>query len=73
MEKEFFPTHIAIRRDDLKALGYNADALTDSQMQTVAGRMAQAYLEHMFWWDLRLVAWHLHLPRLTSSKQTNVK
>lgn len=48
-----FPIMCDVCREDITALGYNgAEDLSDSVMEKIAQKMANAYIRHSFWNDL---------------------
>ena len=52
---EFFQV-TSISRADLDALGYNTEDITDKQMERLARKMAEAYLEQLYWESLDILA-----------------
>lgn len=53
--KEFFEI-TSISRDDLESLGYKTDNITDEQMERLAKKMADDYLEQMYWLSMDILA-----------------
>lgn len=54
-KKEFFPV-TSISRDDLEAAGFDAAGVTDEQMERLADKMADDYLEQMYWVSMKILA-----------------
>lgn len=55
MQKIFNITGVS--REDLESIGFEAEQITDEQMEIVASKMADYYLEYRgFWEDLESVA-----------------
>ncbi len=52
-----------VHRDDLRELGYDTSRVDDATMTRLAGKLADAYCENVFWIDLAIVANHLGIPR----------
>ncbi len=53
----------SVHRDDLEGIGYNASNVDDGTMAHLASKMADAYLDQIFWIDLPIVADHLGIPK----------
>lgn len=53
--KEFFPV-TSISRDDLASLGYKTEDITDEQMEQLARKMANDYLEQLYWTSMDIIA-----------------
>ena len=63
MKKEFFSI-TKVSRDDLEARGFNVDGVTNDQMETLASKMENAYLESSYWLDLDFIASdYLQIPK----------
>lgn len=58
----YFPI-TSVHRDDLRELGYDASRVDDATMTRLAGKLADAYCENVFWIDLPIIADHLGIPR----------
>lgn len=58
--KEYFDV-ISLSREDFRELGFNANDLTDGQMQRIANKVADACMEQ-FWESLRYFSRELNLP-----------
>lgn len=54
LDKPFPITSVC--RDDLECRGFNTDNITDDQMERLAGKMCDDYLEQMFWTSLDILA-----------------
>lgn len=52
---EFFEV-TSISRGDLEALGYKTDNITDDEMKRLASKMADDYLEQMYWISMNILA-----------------
>ena len=59
--KEFFDV-ISLSREDFKAVGFDAEKLTDGQMQRVASKIADVCMEQ-FWISLEWWGEELNLPK----------
>ena len=52
MDDGFFAiTHL--HRNDLELLGFDGSAVTDAQMERICSKMANDYVEQMYWESLR--------------------
>ena len=54
MSKEFKIT--SITREDLEMRGFDTTNITDEQMERLAQKMCDDYLEQMFWISLDIIA-----------------
>jgi hypothetical protein len=45
-----------VHRDDLEQAGLDGSHVTDAQMETIADKMADAYIDEVFWIDLKIIA-----------------
>ena len=54
MNKEFKIT--SVTREDLEMRGFDTTNITDAQMQRLAQKMCDDYLEQMFWISLDIIA-----------------
>lgn len=52
---EFFQV-TSISRADLDALGYNTEDITDKQMERLARKMAEDYLDQLYWTSMDTLA-----------------
>ena len=57
----FFPI-TSVCRDDLRARHFDADKVTDEQMQELARRMANDYCEQLFWDSMEIIAEAVGIP-----------
>lgn len=58
-KKEFLEEFFVIARlsrDDFRAIGFNADALSDADMQDIADTMGDSFVSEQFWTDLHFFA-----------------
>jgi hypothetical protein len=58
----YFPI-TSLHRDDLEGLGYDTSNVDDGTMQELASKMADAYLDQVFWIDLPIIADELEIPK----------
>ena len=54
MNKEFNITSVS--REDLESRGFDTTNITDAQMERLAQKMCDDYLEQMFWISLDIIA-----------------
>ena len=54
MNKEFKNT--SVTREDLEMRGFDTTNITDAQMERLAQKMCDDYLEQMFWISLDIIA-----------------
>ena len=54
MSKEFKIT--SVTREDLEDRGFDTTNITDAQMEELARRMCDDYLEQMFWISMQIIA-----------------
>lgn len=54
MGKEFKIT--SVTREDLEDRGFDTTNITDAQMEELARRMCNDYLEQMFWLSMEIIA-----------------
>lgn len=52
--KEFKIT--SVTREDLADIGFDVTNITDAQMEQLARRMCDDYLEQMFWLSMEIIA-----------------
>ncbi|MGO9685870.1 MAG: hypothetical protein ACLPTZ_25420 [Beijerinckiaceae bacterium] len=57
----YFPI-TSVHRADLESLGYDVSDVDDATMIRLAGKMANAYRELVFWIDLPIIADALEIP-----------
>lgn len=58
----------SLHRDDIETIGYNASRISNRDMNWIAKRMANGYLDDLFWIQLRLLAEELGLPKRRKPK-----
>ena len=66
MSKEFEIT--AVTREDLESRGFDTTNITDAQMEELARKMCDDYLEQMFWISLDIIA--EDIIKIKKKKQT---
>ena len=64
MDNEFFPI-TSVSRDDLESKGFDTSEITDDQMKRLASKMADDYLEQMYWISMTIIAEELGFPKKT--------
>jgi hypothetical protein len=57
----YFPI-TSVHRADLEGLGYDISHVDDATMIRLAGKLANAYCENVFWIDLPIIADALEIP-----------
>ena len=65
MRKDGFFSITSVHRDDLSENGFDVSAVTDAQMEELADRMRDDYVEQMFFQSLRNIAEIMGIPKLT--------
>ena len=60
--KEFFPI-TCVARADLIRCGFSVDRVSDATMTELADKMADSYVENVFWIDLDIIAQDLGIPK----------
>lgn len=73
--KEFFSI-TRVGRADLEGIGYDTSHVDDLTMEDLARKMANAYVENVFWIDLEILADYLEIPKkkgvsVNLQRQTN--
>lgn len=53
----------SVCREDLEGLGYDTSKVDDGDMERLAGKMADAYLDNGFWIDLPIIADYMEIPK----------
>ncbi|QQG42527.1 MAG: hypothetical protein HYW15_03425 [Candidatus Giovannonibacteria bacterium] len=53
----------SICREDLEGIGFDVSEVDDGTMEQIASKMADAYLEIIFWIDAPIIAEHCGVPR----------
>lgn len=54
--KNDYFTIARLHRDDLEAQGYDVTCVTDEEMEKIAKKLGDAYVENSFWVDLEIIA-----------------
>lgn len=54
----------SICRADLKDAGFDINNVSDSDMERLANKMANAYCDNGFWIDMPIIADYLEIPKL---------
>lgn len=62
MKKEYFKI-TSVAREDLEEIGFDTSGIDDDDMERLAGKMADAYLDNGFWIDLPIIAEYLEIPK----------
>ncbi len=62
-------TVISISRDDLKAIGFNGDNLTDDQMQSIAWKMARGFDGDTYWSSLQYACEACDIPKIDDNEE----
>lgn len=62
MDNEFFPI-TSVSRADLESKGFDTSEITDDQMKRLASKMADDYLEQMYWISMKIIAEELGFPK----------
>lgn len=58
------PFHItSVSRSDLEHIGYDASRVKDATMKKLADKMADAYIEQLFWDTLAIIAEYMKIPK----------
>lgn len=66
-KKVYFPI-TSVSRDDLDALGFDTKDVSDSTMEHLAKKMADDYMEQLYWTSLRIIAEYLEIPEKGSEE-----
>lgn len=53
--KEYFEI-TSVSREDLSSLGYDVTNISDEDMERLASKMADDYLDQLFWCSLDIIA-----------------
>ena len=62
LQSDDYPV-VTVCRDDLEDKGYDTENITDDQMESLASKMGNAYLDDGFFIDLEICADALNLPK----------
>jgi lipoate synthase len=57
----------SVHRDDLEDAKMDVSHVTDGQMETIARKMADDYLEQMYWISLPIIAEYAGVPKQFNS------
>ncbi len=69
IQKAFFEI-TSVSREDLEQMGFAAGQVTNAEMRRLASKMADDYVEHLFWTSLALMAESLGIPRRSSDNRS---
>lgn len=58
----------SVSRADLEELGYNTSKVSDEKMEYLAKKLADDYLEQMFWISLDIIADYMGIPKRRKKK-----
>lgn len=53
----------SLHKDDLESIGYDTSNLDESDMNTLADKMADDYLEQLYWDSLSVLAGLMGIPK----------
>ena len=53
----------SVCRSDLESIGFDIKNVDDSAMSKLASKMAVAYCNQVFWWDLEIIAEYLKIKK----------
>jgi hypothetical protein len=53
----------SVSRANLEGLGFDISQITDEQMEKLARRMADDYLDNLFWTSLKIMAEYVGIPK----------
>lgn len=62
IKKETFPI-TCVSKEDLESRGFDTSSVTDSQMERLANKMEDDYVEQMYWESLDIIAENLDIPK----------
>jgi DNA topoisomerase VI subunit A len=54
----------SVSREDLEGQGYDTSKVSDDDMERLADKMADAYVQNSFWDDLEAIADDMGIPRI---------
>ncbi len=63
--QESFDVYASVARADLQRFGFDANQITDADMEKLARKMGDDYMEQLFWVSMRIIAEDLHFPKTT--------
>lgn len=55
-KKEYFDIPLSISREDLEHIGFDAEQISDDEIEDLAQKMADAYLDNGYWIDMKVLA-----------------
>ena len=61
----------SIHRDDIRIKGYNADCLTDAEMERISHKLTDCYLDNGFWEDLACTLDYMGVPKLNDNAEND--
>lgn len=62
---QLYPVSItSLSDDDLADMGFDIHMITLAQLEHLARKMADSYIENHFWIDLEIIADMMNLPRI---------
>lgn len=60
-----------MHRADFEGMGYDASKLTDADMERIAEKMGESYVENQFWIDLEFWAEEYGLDKIDTEEDEN--
>lgn len=67
-EKQTFFPITSVSRDDLESIGFDTSNVSDSTMEYLAKKMANDYLDQLYWFSLEIIAEYLEIPKKDSKE-----
>lgn len=62
----------SVSRADLEGIGFDTSKVSDAQMERLAEKMADDYVNQMFWISLEMLAEYLGFPQTAESGESEV-
>ena len=62
----------SVSRSDLEGIGFDTSKVSDAQMERLAEKMAEDYVNQMFWISLEILAEDLGFPKTAESGESEV-
>lgn len=62
----------SVHPGDLESCGYDASNLDDANMERLADKLADTYVQNSFWVDLEMIAGNLGIPKRNMIGMKNV-
>lgn len=62
----------SVSRSDLEGIGFDTSKVSDAQMERLAEKMAEDYINQMFWISLEILAEDLGFPKTAESGESEV-